>query len=90
MAMFSAYTFQVFFGGGGPLSGSDALVVLFAVWCVNMKRCDLKGGHKDVRRKRQNQGYSTCCSSSICIFLFIPFLRDFICQLFCVLQSRLC
>jgi hypothetical protein len=46
----------------GTVSDSGILVVLCAVWC------DLGGGQEDDRGKGQNQGCSTGCNSSICIF----------------------
>jgi hypothetical protein len=46
----------------GTFSDSGILVVLCAVWC------DLGGGQEDDGGKGQNQGCSTGCNSSICIF----------------------
>jgi len=48
-------------------SDSGVLGVLCAVWCINMKGCDLRGGHRDDGGKGQNQGCSTGCDSSVLI-----------------------
>jgi len=47
-----------------PFSDSGVCGVLCAVWCINIKGCDLRGGNGDDGGKGQTQGFSTGCNSS--------------------------